>query len=59
MQSHYESLSMVWLTLLAAGLFEVVWTMSLKQSLGFTRLIPSAVTVAARISSFVLLSLAL
>jgi quaternary ammonium compound-resistance protein SugE len=45
-----------WLILVIAGLFEVVWAFSMKQSEGFTRLWPSVVTLAAALASFVLLS---
>ena len=38
---------MAWIILIAAGLFEVVWAFSMKQSEGFSRLWPSLVTVAA------------
>ncbi|MFY9292355.1 MAG: quaternary ammonium compound efflux SMR transporter SugE [Methylorubrum rhodinum] len=38
---------MAWIILIVAGLFEVVWAFSMKQSEGFTRLWPSLVTVAA------------
>src|SRR5256885_10062605 len=31
--------------LLVAGLLEVVWAFSMKQSHGFTRLVPSAITI--------------
>ncbi|MET0856363.1 MAG: SMR family transporter, partial [Telluria sp.] len=31
---------MAWIMLVVAGLFEVVWVFSMKQSEGFTRLIP-------------------
>lgn len=47
---------MAWLLLLVAGVFEVVWAVFLKQSEGFTRLLPSIVTVIAMIISIVLLS---
>jgi multidrug transporter EmrE-like cation transporter len=46
----------VWLTL--AGLLEVVWAVGLKYTDGFTRLVPSAVTVAAMIASVYFLALA-
>jgi quaternary ammonium compound-resistance protein SugE len=46
----------VWLTL--AGLLEVVWATGLKYTEGFTRLVPSAITVAAMIASIYLLGLA-
>jgi quaternary ammonium compound-resistance protein SugE len=45
-----------WLILTIAGLFEVVWAVSMKQSAGFTRLWPTIVTVAAALASFGLLS---
>jgi quaternary ammonium compound-resistance protein SugE len=45
-----------WLVLVIAGLFEVVWAFSMKQSEGFTRLWPSVVTVAAMLVSLGLLS---
>jgi quaternary ammonium compound-resistance protein SugE len=44
------------LVLAIAGLFEVVWAYAMKLSEGFTRLVPSLVTVAAMIASFALLS---
>jgi quaternary ammonium compound-resistance protein SugE len=45
-----------WLILVIAGLFEVVWAFTMKQSEGFTRLWPSVVTLAAMLVSFGLLS---
>ena len=45
--------------LLIAGLFETGWAVSLKYSQGFTRLIPSIVTVAGMVASFAFLSVAL
>ncbi len=47
---------MAWLILTIAGLFEVVWAFSMKQSEGFTRLWPSVVTLAAALMSFGLLA---
>lgn len=47
---------MAWISLLIAGLFEVVWAFSMKQSAGFTKLGPSVVTIVAMIVSFVLLA---
>jgi len=46
----------VWLTL--AGLLEIVWAVGLKYTEGFTRMVPSAITVAAMIGSVYLLALA-
>jgi quaternary ammonium compound-resistance protein SugE len=51
--------SIAWVSLVAAGLFEVVWAFSMKQSEGFTRLWPSAITLAAMIASVALLALAM
>lgn len=48
-----------WLLLTLAGLLEVVWATSLKQTAGFTRLWPSALTIGAMIASFVLLARAM
>jgi quaternary ammonium compound-resistance protein SugE len=45
-----------WLVLVIAGLFEVVWAFTMKQSGGFTRLWPSIVTLAAMVVSFGLLA---
>jgi quaternary ammonium compound-resistance protein SugE len=50
---------MAWLTLFAAGLFEVVWAIGLKYSAGFTRLVPSVLTVVSMTASVVLLGFAL
>lgn len=49
---------MAWLELFTAGIFEVVWAVSMKYSQSFTRLVPSLVTVGGMIVSFVLLSMA-
>jgi quaternary ammonium compound-resistance protein SugE len=50
---------MAWLALVIAGLFEIAWAIGLKYSQGFTRLIPSALTLGAMIVSFGMLSVAL
>ena len=50
---------MAWVYLVIAGLLEVVWAIGLKYTDGFSRLLPSAITVAAMIASVVLLGLAL
>jgi quaternary ammonium compound-resistance protein SugE len=47
---------MAWASLLVAGLLEVVWAFSMKQSAGFTRLWPSVITIGAMIVSFGLLA---
>jgi len=45
-----------WIILIIAGLLEIVWAFSMKRSDGFTRLMPSLVTIGAMIISFALLS---
>jgi quaternary ammonium compound-resistance protein SugE len=50
---------MAWLYLLFAGLFEVAWAIGLKYTDGFSRLVPSLLTVAAMILSLALLGFAL
>jgi quaternary ammonium compound-resistance protein SugE len=48
-----------WTLLLLAGLFEVGWAVGLKYTAGFTRLVPSVLTVLAMAVSLYLLSRAL
>jgi quaternary ammonium compound-resistance protein SugE len=50
---------MAWILLLAAGLAEIIFAVSLKYNAGFTRLIPSLVTMLAGGASFYLLTLAI
>ncbi|TFW25993.1 multidrug efflux SMR transporter [Massilia arenosa] len=50
---------MAWIALVVAGLFEVVWAYAMKQSQGFSRLLPSLVTVVMMVASFGLLSYAM
>ena len=47
---------MAWNYLVIAGLFEIAWAIGLKYTEGFTRLWPSAGTVAARIVGFLFLA---
>jgi quaternary ammonium compound-resistance protein SugE len=47
-----------WLILIFAGLLEIIWAISLKYSEGFTRLLPSILTVFFIALSVYLLSLA-
>ena len=44
-----------WICLIAAGLIEIVWAYFMKQSDGFTRPVPTIITVAFLILSFFLL----
>lgn len=50
---------MSWLYLLLAGLLEIAWASTLKQTAGFTRLGPSVVTAVLYFISLYLLSLGL
>lgn len=50
---------MPWLILLVAGLLEVVWAVGLKYTEGFTKLVPSAITLVAMAASVLLLGLAM
>ncbi|RJE80731.1 multidrug efflux SMR transporter [Paracoccus sp. JM45] len=50
---------MPWIQLAAAGLLEVVWAVAMKQSHGFSRLLPTGIMVVGMIASFWLLALAM
>src|SRR6516164_10922652 len=50
---------MAWLYLFLAGLFEVAWAIGLKYTEGFSRVLPSLLTVAAMALSLALLGLSL
>jgi quaternary ammonium compound-resistance protein SugE len=50
---------MSWILLFFAGLFEIGWAIGLKYTEGFTRPLPTALTVASMIVSLALLGLAL
>lgn len=50
---------MAWIALLVAGVLEVVWALSLKQSQGLTRFGPSVLTLVALVASLFLLALSL
>lgn len=50
---------MAWFLLFLAGLFEVAWAIGLKYTEGFTRPIPSVLTLAAMVASVVLLGIAM
>jgi quaternary ammonium compound-resistance protein SugE len=49
---------MPWTLLFLAGLFEVAWAVGLKYTDGFTKWMPTTLTVAAMVASVVLLGLA-
>ena len=50
---------MAWTILLVAGLMEVGWAIGLKYTEGFTRLVPSVLTLLSMLGSILLLGLAL
>ncbi|MGH8665406.1 MAG: quaternary ammonium compound efflux SMR transporter SugE [Burkholderiales bacterium] len=50
---------MAWTLLLVAGLLEIGWAIGLKYTDGFTRLVPSVLTLIAMTASIVCLALAL
>ena len=50
---------MAWFALLVAGVLEVLWAYTMKQSHGFTNLKYSSITLVAMIASFGLLSYAM
>ena len=50
---------MAWVVLTVAGLFEIGWAIGLKYSHGFSRPVPSLLTVVAMVMSVWLLSIAM
>jgi quaternary ammonium compound-resistance protein SugE len=50
---------MAWIYLAIAGLFEIGWAIGLKYTQGFTRLVPTVLTLASMVVSLGLLGLAL
>ncbi|MDP1907480.1 MAG: quaternary ammonium compound efflux SMR transporter SugE [Hyphomicrobium sp.] len=50
---------MAWLVLFVAGLCEIGWAVGLKYTEGFSRLVPSVLTVGAMVVSMILLGFAL
>ncbi len=50
---------MAWIYLLVAGLFECVWAVGLKYTEGFSKPVPSVITLTAMLASVWLLALAM
>ena len=50
---------MAWVYLLLAGVVEVVWSTAMKESHGFTKLVPSIVTLVFMLLSFALLAISM
>jgi quaternary ammonium compound-resistance protein SugE len=51
--------AVAWIYLVIAGLLEVVWAYAMKQSDGFIRLWPTAITISAMLGSVALLAVAM
>ena len=50
---------MPWIYLAVAGVLEVIWAFAMKQSMGFTRVVPTVIMGIAMLGSFALLALAM
>ena len=50
---------MNWLSLILAGMLEIVWAIGLKYTQGFTKLMPSIITILAMLGSIILLGFAM
>jgi len=50
---------MAWVCLYIAGVLEVVWAYAMKLSAGFSRFLPSTVTIVTMMASFALLSISM
>ncbi len=59
LKNEQRVVSMAWISLFIAGVFEVVWAVGLKHTHGFTRLWPTVFTVAGMMISFFFLSYSL
>ncbi len=50
---------MAWIALFIAGIFEVIWAYSMKMSDGFSKWIPTTITICFMVLSFILLAYAM
>jgi quaternary ammonium compound-resistance protein SugE len=50
---------MAWVLVFVAGLLEIIWAFTMKLSQGFTRGVPTVVTIFAMLASFGLLSISM
>lgn len=50
---------MAWVYLFVAGILEIVWAFSMKQSHGFTKLTPTLITLVGMLFSFLFLSISM
>jgi quaternary ammonium compound-resistance protein SugE len=51
--------NMAWVLLLLAGLLEIIWAYAMKQSHGFSRLLPTLIMAVAMAGSFGLLAVSM
>lgn len=54
-----EAVVLAWIYLLLAGILEIVWAFAMKQSDGFSKIVPTMITLVAMAASFVLLAMAM
>lgn len=50
---------MAWIYLVLAGVLEIIWAFTMKQSEGFSKLTPTLITAVAMIASVALLSISM
>lgn len=50
---------MAWIYLMLAGVLEIIWAFTMKQSEGFSKLTPTLITAVAMIASVALLSISM
>jgi len=50
---------MAWIILMIAGMLEIVWAVGLKYTEGFSKLLPSVITICAMVASMILLGFAM
>ena len=53
------AMTRAWICVVVAGVLEFIWAVGLKQSQGFSRLVPSVITIVAALLSFYLLGIAM
>ncbi|MBN9229665.1 MAG: QacE family quaternary ammonium compound efflux SMR transporter [Legionella sp. 40-6] len=50
---------MAWFYLFMAGIMEIIWSYCMKESAGFTRILPTVICITTMVASVVLLALAM
>lgn len=50
---------MAWICLIAAGILEIAWSYAMKQSHGFTRVVPTVIMIVTMFGSFGLLAVSM